>query len=246
MDYLTNILADFQDRLSDIAKVDGINYKLIKTFKSNLDTIHSEVKQTGKFGGLLQKIKRYQQTLDTVEKLPDLKADLETLREQSVVLIVGAFEVFIGDIFRSIANNRPDYYIWPEKDKKIAIGIESFTANFTLGDAIITHLDNKQYSFQDLGSVVDAVRDYLGVEIKVEEAARKVISLGTAFRHIIVHKASTVDRQFLSQTRGLSSVVYDEGDKIHINEDFVAQLRDAITTFSEELIQTLIQRDDVR
>lgn len=246
MDYLTDILANFQDRLTDIAKVDGINYELVKIFKNNLSTIESEIKQTGKFGGLLQKVERYQSSLDTVERLPEMKADFETLREQSVVLIVSAFEVFVGDVFRSIANETPDFYVWPEKDKKIAIDIENFTASFTLGDAIIAHLENKQYSFQDLGSIVRAVNDYLGIEIQVEKSVRDTISLGTASRHLIVHRASTVDRQFLFQTRDILNLAYSEGDKILISEEFTNDLREKITAFSEDLIQTLVQRGEVK
>lgn len=247
MDYLTDIFADFQDRLNDIAKVDGINYELIKIFKSNLDTIEKDIQQTGKFGGLLQKVNRYQKTLDAVEQLPEMKADFQTLREQSVVLIISAFEVFVGDIFRAIANNSPEYYVWPDKDKKIAIGIDSFTANFTLGDAIIAHLENKQYSFQDLGSIVKAVSDYLGVEFQTEKSMRDIIVLGTASRHLIVHKASTVDRQFLHQTRDVDkdSITYNDGDRISISEEFVNNLRENIITFSADLIQTLIQRGEV-
>lgn len=246
MNYLTDILANFQDRLDDIAKVDGINYELIKIFRKNLDTIESDIKLTGKFGGLLKKVERYQKTLDAVEQLPEMKADFQTLREQSVVLLISAFEVFVEDIFRAIANNNPEYYIWPEKDKKIAIDIDSFTANFTLGDAIIAHLENKQYSFQDLGSIVKAVSDYLGVEIQVEKVMRDTITLGTSSRHLIVHKASTVDRQFLSQIRDVQEQLYKEGDKIRISEEFISSLREKIMAFSEDLIQTLMQRDEVK
>lgn len=246
VDYLTDKLADFNSRLKDISKVDGINYELVKIFRSNLDAIREDVEQTGKFGGLLKKVDRYRSTLDMVERLPDMEADFETLREQSIVLVIGAFEVFVGDIFKSIANNNPDYYVWPEKDKKIAIDIDNFTASFTLGDAIIAHLDNKQYSFQDLGSIIRAMNDYLGVEIIVDKKIRDIISLGTASRHLIVHRASVVDRQFLSQTRNISGLTYIEGDRIQISEEFVGNLKESIIDFSEQLVQTLVQRDEIK
>jgi hypothetical protein len=243
MDYLVDILADFQNRLKNIATIEGINANLIKIFDSNLNTIRQDIEQTGRFGGLLKKIDRQIETLKTVEHLPEMASNFETLREQSIVLMVGAFEVFVGDLFKAIANNDPDYFVWPEKDKKISIDIESFSANFTLGDAIITHLGNKQYSFQDLGSTIKAVSDYLGVAIEVDNSMKDSIAFGTACRHLIVHRGSKVDRQFLHQIRDVRSVTYTEGERLKLKDNDVTRLQTSIEGFSEYLVQTLIQRD---
>lgn len=245
MSYLTNILADFQDRLHDISKINGVNRTLIEIFQSNLKTIGDEVKSTGKFGGLLQKIERYEDTLSKIERHPELADNFNVLREQSVVLMVSAFEVFVGDTFREIANNDPDYFVWPDKDKKIHIDIENFTASFTLGDAIISHLDSKQYSFQDLGSTVKAVNDYLGVSIDVETSTRQSISFGTSCRHIIVHNNSIVDKQFLNQTRDIQALKYRANDRLVLSESEVTNIKDALVDFSEYLTQALIQRDEI-
>lgn len=242
MEYLNDILEGFQSRLADIERIDGINAGIIKIFQQNLDTIHSEIQQTGKFGGLLKKVDRYKQTLDDVSKLDEMKSDFEILREQRVVLLVSAFEVFIEDIFRAIANNSPEYFIWPEKDKKIVIGVEDFTSRFTLGDAIITHLNNKQYSFQDLGSTVKAFQDYLGVDLEIEDDTKDSIILGTACRHLIVHKGSVIDRQFLSQTRSLDAK-YVEGKTLSISEEDVAQLQQHFSLLAEKMVLAIYNRD---
>jgi len=243
MDYLTDILADFQDRLENIAKVDGINVELIKIFNNDLQSIRKDVEQTGKFGALLKKIDTQLDMLKTVEHLPGMSGNLEILREQSIVLMVGAFEVFIGDIFKSIANKDPDYFVWPEKDKKISIDIDNFRSSFTLGDAIITHLNNKQYSFQDLGSTIQAVNDYLGIKLSIDDDIGGCIVFGTSCRHLIIHRGSKVDQQFLNQTNDINKLNYKDGDRLKLQNGDVSELRIAIERFSEQLIQTLIQRD---
>lgn len=245
MDYLTDILADFHDRLSDISKLYEVNSEIIQIFKNDLNAVKKDVKQTGKFGGLLQKIDRQLKMLDQIQNLPELAPNYKALREQSIVLMVSGFEVFISDVFRAIANNDPDYYTWPDKDKKIAIDVESFSSSFTLGDAIIGHLSNKQYSFQDLGSIINATSDYLGVTISIDSTTRDNIVLGTSFRHSIIHKGSRVDKQFLSQTRDVRGLRYNEGNKLDISNNDVGSVRKSIEDFASYFIQALIQRDDV-
>lgn len=242
MDYIDNLLINFLGRIGDIANMEGVNQELIEIFKNNLITIETDIKATGQFGGLLKKIETQKKVLDEVKFLPQLKPKYEILREQSVVLMVGVFEVFISDIFREIANHDPGYFVWPEKDKKISIGIESFTPTFTLGDAIIAHLANKQFSFQDLKSILRATKDYLGVEFDVPDDIRKNIIFGTSCRHIIVHNISIVDRQFLLQTRELKNLNYKEGNKIELEDNDIKNIKGAITSFADELVQLLQQR----
>lgn len=242
MDYINNLLTNFLSRIGDIANMEGVNQELIEIFKNNLIAIETDIKATGQFGGLLNKIKTQREMLDQVKLLPQLKPKYEILREQSVVLMVGALEVFISDIFREIANHDPGYFVWLEKDKKISIGIESFTPTFTLGDAITAHLANKQFSFQDLKSILRATKDYLGVEFDVSDDIRKNIIFGTSCRHIIVHNISKVDRQFLLQTRELENLNYKEGDEIKLKNNDIENMKGAITGFADELVQLLKQR----
>lgn len=242
MYYIDKLLINFLSRIEDITNIEGVNQELVEIFKNNLATIEKDIQATGQFGGLLNKIKTQKKMLDQVKLLSQLKPKYEILREQSVVLVVGAFEVFISDIFREIANHDPGYFVWPEKDKKISIGIESFTPTFTLGDAIIAHLANKQFSFQDLKSMLRAVKDYLGVEFDVSDDIRKNIIFGTSCRHIIVHNISIVDKQFLLQIRELENLNYKEGNEIKLEDKNIENIKDAITSFANELVQLLQQR----
>jgi len=243
-DALTNLLADFEDRLEDISNVGGINASLVGLFRKNLEFLKESAGETGRMAGLIGKIDTQLKTLDQIEKLPDFQDKYEKLREQSVVLIVGAFEVFITDIFKLIGNDYPSFIKWSEKDKKVAIDIELFKEHFTLGDAFVAHLENKQYSFQDLRSIVKACKDYLGIEVVVEDGDRNNIIKATSYRHLIVHRNSTVDRQFLHQTRRLTDLQYKEGDRISISEDDFTSVQESFVSFAGYLINVIIQRED--
>ena len=65
-------------------------------------------------------------------------------------------------------------------------------------------------------SLLRACKDYLGIEVVVEDGDRNNIIKATSYRHLIVHRNSTVDRQFLHQTRRLTDLRYKEDDKISI------------------------------
>ena len=247
MDYLNNLYDDFNSRLNDINSLDDINDELIKIFKSNLNHIKNEVVQTGKFGGLLKKIEIQLNMIDQVSRLPGINKKLNSMREQSIVLSVGAFEVFISDIFRTIANKSPEYYIWSNEKEKIYIDTGSFNSGFTLGDAIISHLKNKQYSFQDLQSILKAVENYFGLEISLDNEIKDKIIIGTSMRHIIVHNRSIIDVTFLKQTKNVDTIIleYKEGEKLHTTDAQVRDIGNAIREFSNYLTQAIAQRDEI-
>jgi len=247
MQYLIDLLSDFRNRLDDIATIDSLNDDLLKIYRKSLDEIKSEIEGSQRFGGLLIKVVQKIDNISSIEKLPDLKAKYAILREQSVVLIIGSFEVFMSDIFRNIAENDPDYFRWKDENEKISIDPSVFSVGFTLGDAILAHLKNKKYSFQDLKSILKAVDNYVGVKLTLEESdpIRQQIVLGTAIRHIVVHNRSIIDKQFLSQVKAVPDLSYAEGGRIDLSQSDVDNVKKAVNDFSEILVNLIIQREDI-
>lgn len=241
---LTILLKDFHKRLLDISNIDGVNQELIKIFRNDLETLSKTIPN-----GVIrahEKIQTQLKMLDQIKFLPEMRPKLEIIREQAIVLMVGALEVFITDMFKAIANNDASFFVWPEKEKKITIDIETFRSNFTLGDVFITHLSNRQYSFQDLGSIIKAVKDYLGVEYEVDQKTKDSIIIATSYRHIIVHNGSIVDKQFLNQTRNVKLPPdYKEGSNISIGDGDIENIYKALISFSKTLISKIIQRDQL-
>lgn len=245
MDYLNELLGDFNDRMDEISKIDGLNSELIDIFRNNLLTLRKEAEGTGKYRGLINKIDTQLTMLDKVTLLPDFKTKYTALREQSLVLAVSAFEVFIADIFRQIANSNPEFYVWSDPREKISIDTDTFSSGFTLGDAMITHLKIKQYSFQDLQSILKATRNYLGIELEVEEDIREDITKGTSIRRIVVHNRSTIDKQFINQTRHISNYKVIENSRISLEENELAKILQSIKFFADQLTQTISQREEL-
>lgn len=247
MQYLSELLNEFHTKLDDIAVVDSLNDDLIKIYQTSLEEIKTEIENSGRFGGLLTKVVHKINNISNIEKLPEIKTKYAVLREQSIVLIIGSFEVFISDVFRIIAEKDPDYFSWKDKNEKISIDPGVFSAGFTLGDAMLSHLKNKKYSFQDLKSILRAIDNYIGVDLSFAEtdSIRQRIVLGTSYRHIIVHNASKVDKQFMSQVRDLPGVDFVEGQKIELDQSDIEKVKQAVREFSEMLINLIIQREEL-
>ena len=70
------------------------------------------------------------------------------------------------------------------------------------------------------------------------------IVIGTAYRHCIAHKGSVVDKQFLNQTRAYD-IDYSEGDALDVTNEQLSNLVDSVDSFSEQLVATLIQREQI-
>jgi hypothetical protein len=163
-----------------------------------------------------------------------------------IVLMVGALEVFIADIYRSIANNDPDYFYWNDAKEKISFEPSILIEGFTLGDVVIGHLKNKGYSFQDLQSLIKSFDVYCGIKIELERESRDTLIFGAAARHIIVHSRSKVDSAFLKQIRDTryNSQSLKKNEQIEITDTYVTLLGETIKTFCGYLVNRLSQRDD--
>lgn len=246
MEFLTELYADFTERLDEIAKIEGLNTQLVNIFENNLRSIKEEVEATGKFGGLLQKIDHQLQMLNQIHRLASVETNFRALREQSIVLAIGAMEVFFSDLFKYIANYRPDVFKWSNDKEKIIIDPELFKSGFTLGDVMITHLKNKQYSFQDTQSIIKAIENYFGVLIQIDDDTKRHLIAGTSLRHIIVHNRSLIDRQFKSQTRDIGLFTSQNiNDRVEIDEYIISDITQSIKSFCEDVVTTLIQNEEI-
>lgn len=247
MDYLIEILADVEERVNDIGAIGDVNEDLVKIAVNNLEMIKKDLESAGRNLGILQKVNRQLETYQNVAKIPQLTTKFPIIREQMVVLMIGALEVFIADVYRNIANNNPEYFYWNDEKEKISFDPSMLIEGFTLGDVVLGHLKNKGYSFQDLQSLIKSFEVYCGIKIDLEEESKDILIFGAAARHIIVHSRSKIDSAFQKQIRN-TSWANDYRDKkglsIEINDEFVANLGDTIKTFCGYLVTHLIQRDD--
>ncbi len=245
-DYLTNLLADIDERIADIKAVSDVNEELVKIAVTGLKSIKKDLEATNGNLGIKQKVDRQLNTYNTVAKIPELASKLPIIREQMVVLMIGALEVFVADVYKSIANHNPEYFFWNEKEK-ISFDPLLFKDGFTMGDVVIGHLKNKQVSFQDLKSLLESFELYCRVKIELDNETRDTLILSAAARHIIVHNRSMIDTQFLNQIKLTGFTAknnYLKGDKIKIDDRFILTLSNSINSLCSDLVVHLIQRDD--
>lgn len=245
-DYLTEILADLDDRIKDIKAIGDVNEDLVKIAVTNLTSIKDELDLTQGNLGLKAKIDRQLKTYKMVSRIPELATKFPVIREQIVVLMVGALEVFLSDIYKSIANHNPEYFIWSEKEK-IAFDPLLLSGGFTMGDAIIGHMKNSGVSFQDLKSTIDSFEKYCKIKIDLEDNVRDTLIIAAAARHIIVHNRSTIDLSFLKQirsTRHATSGLYINRNKIEIDDNFITEISESVSSFCSDIVTHLYQRDD--
>lgn len=247
MEYLTDILADTEERIDDIQAIGDINEDLVKIAVSNLDVIKTELESTGRNQGILSKVKRQIDTYKQVARIPELETKFPIIREQMIVLMIGTLEVFIADVFRSIANNTPDFFQWNDPKEKVSFEPTMLVDGFTLGDVIIGHLKNRGYSFQDLRSLIKSLDTYCGIHPELTDKVKDVLIFGAASRHIIVHNRSKIDASFLNQIRD-TSYSLDSGTqknaKLNITDNYVKELAETIKTFCSEIVVHLMQRDE--
>jgi len=245
-DYLTEILADIDDRIKDIKAIGDINEDLVKIAISGLNMIKTNLGSTQGNLGIKAMVDRQLNTYQQVSRIPALASKFPIIREQMVVLMVGALEVFVSDIYKSIANNNPEYFCWAEKEK-IAFDPLLLSGGFTMGDAIIGHMKNSGVSFQDLQSMVDSFEKYCRIRIELDPCTRDNLILGAAARHIIVHNRSIIDLAFLKQIRNTQfalSGIYVKDHKIEIDDSFITQISESINSFCSDVVTHLYQRDD--
>ena len=248
MEYLTEIYADLDERIDDIRAVGDVNEELVKIAINNLRSLRADVVTTGRNQGILQKIDTQIGMYDQVARIPALTTKIPIIREQMIVLMIGALEVFLSDVFRRIGNEDPKFYLWVDPKEKIYLDPTLISDEFTLGDTIMGHLKNRGVSFQDLKSLVDAIDKYFGINISIDDGDRDVLILAGAYRNIIVHNRSKIDRGFLNQIRSTafaSNGEFEKDNKISVGDDFVDTLARTVKNLCENIINSLMQRDEL-
>ena len=118
-------------------------------------------------------------------------------------------------------------------------------SGFTLGDAILEHIENKKYSFQDLKSTLDVYSNYLAIELDVEEYKDQLILMAAA-RHIVVHNSSLVDRKFLKQVRDtVYKDTYKLGKHIEVDDSLIEGSKSSIASLADQIVSSIVNREEV-
>src|SRR5690349_6047750 len=107
MDYLTDLLADVEERIDHIKTIGDINNDLVKIAVNNLNSIKRDLEATHRNIQIINKVDRQIKMYEMVSHIPDVRTKLPIINQQMIVLMIGALEVYIADIFRQISNRNP-------------------------------------------------------------------------------------------------------------------------------------------
>ena len=240
MSYFSSLLDAHVARVQEIVAISDINEELVKIAVSNLQHLKNDLEATGRNAGILNKVNVQLNVYEQVAQLPELESKYPVLRGQMVVLIIGAQEALIGDVFVAVVENNPEKIIWSDDKEKISFDPSLLSSGFSLGDAMISHLKNKSYSFQDLGSAIQAINKYLLPDFKVDDEIKDELILASAWRNIIVHNRSIIDPSFIKQIRTTKySKNYCSGDELNITQVDVETLSSVTINFAANLLSEL-------
>lgn len=249
---LKKIKLAFDEQIGEALTVLSLNQK-IKEIISGFFISFSREAESDKHYLLAKKAQRAKEYISELHKYPELKAPLETLYLQSIVVAVTSLENFIRDLFTYTIRRNPLKLL--DGDKVIHIPSSFITQyGFNLQsyvDKIIMEND-KSINFQDLQSIIRTFSKYF--EIQLEEVITSQVELKEkvillqALRHIIVHKANRIDRKFIKQITGTKYIEkYKnlENNYFPIDIQHLTELVVAAGDFGE-LIYKLVKQKDAK
>lgn len=233
-------------RLDDVLEIIEINSAVIDITQQELQAVRDQLIQMGRGGGVMRTIDNKIQALDNVSRNPQITSKRKIIVEQVIVLFLGALESYLGDTVRAIGNERPDLLTFNNENEKISFSQTMLKDGFKLGDAILEHILNKKYSFQDLKSSLDVFDKYMDVSIELQTQQKDSLILMAASRHVIVHNSSKVDRKFMNQIRETSfASAYSINATINIDDETVYRSRDSILEYADQLTAAIVSHPAV-
>jgi len=228
-------------RLNDVLEIIEINSAIIDITQNELQAVRAQLVQMGRGGGLIGTINNKISSLNNISRNPQIISRRNIIVEQVIVLFVGALESYLSDVVRTVGTERPDLFSFDNENEKISFSQTMLKDGFKLGDAILEHILNKKYSFQDLKSSLEVFKKYLSIDIEFLPEQKDSLILLAALRHVIVHNSSKIDRKFITQIRDTSYATrYTVNDNIAIDDSLIQDSKDSILNYADQITAAII------
>lgn len=197
---INKIRKNFSYNLNEIDKINKLGNDVIELTVDLLLSLKEQNEQLTAFVP-------YKEKLDnTISQIRNLKthkivADkYQVIFNQSVVLIISTFEIFLSEFVTEVANNMSEMIKWNEKEKISINPTDYYYTDISFGRIVLKHIKQK-YSFQDIQSIRRLIKDYFGFEINIPKDDLDDLIFYQAARNAIVHNLSQVDEEFRNQIR---------------------------------------------
>ena len=241
-DGIISLRKTLETRLDDVLKIIEINETVINIAKSELSSIGTQLDLMQRGGGISKAISNKIQSLSNIANNPTVVAQKSIITEQVIVLLIGALESYLGDVIKIIGNEQSDLFTFKEGEK-ISFSQSMLKGGFSLGDAILEHILNKKFSLQDLKSSLDLFDECLAIHIEFTDAQKDTLVLAAATRHVIVHRSSKVDRQFLKQVRDTAfATMFNLDDNVMVDTEIIEASKDALLSYADQITAAVLSK----
>ncbi len=240
MEKINNVLETFKNNLKQIDQLSEIGSDAGNILLEMLGNLKRENERMSAFLPYKQKLDIVIDQIRNIKNHPILIEKYKIIYNQSVVLVIATFESFMNDLIKNIIDNYPDIINWPEK-KQI-----SFDPNIlkysspTIGSLIIGSSLREKYNFQDLQSTINFLKEYLHLDLIVEDELKNKLIEYQALRNVIIHNAAIIDDKFLKQIRNIEiKKRYNINDPIKLKEADYKEARNSFEKFSDKIFNMI-------
>ncbi len=218
------IVDNFKDRVEDVNKLLILDELIIGSTIGVLEERQKNLRSSGIENAYMLGENALQQ-LKNIRDHKSLKPGYKLIHNQCVVLLVSYFSSSMHDLFDTATTMILKSGIPKKlkgKDLKLTLD-ELKSYDFNLSDNIGSIISRKfDISFQDMGSISRAMKDYLGAELPWDKTVNNIITM-QACRHAIAHAGEVADKKLMSQLRKSSDRDIQknlkEGDKVQFSPE---------------------------
>jgi len=243
-DDILQLRIDFEVYIDNALSIVTLHENILQIAQSKLTATKESLLKLKVGGGTVNQINQNIKLLNNLENTSQILNQKEIIKEQVVVLLIGTLENYLGEIIKNIGNSQPELFNFKNSDERITFTQDMLKGGFKLGDAILEHILNKNYSFQDLQSSLKVFDDYLSINIELENQFKDSLILCAACRNIIVHNQSIINRQFMKQIRNTTYAhAFIQGDPLAIDDELIQSSKNAILEYADQLTAAVTDRD---
>ena len=202
-DILINIKEQFEDNISSVKTLLEFDQFTLQYSINSMKNLNQKLREDHGIENPKLTVDSALKILENIKQNKSINKQYKTIYNQSLVLLVSYYtstinEIFINCIYDFIkAKNELNIL---KEEIKISVG-QIKKSDFDLSSQIAELIINKKnYSFQDMKSTLEALKDCFNFECTKNNDVNNII-YGQACRHSIVHNGAKADKKFLNQIK---------------------------------------------
>lgn len=201
---IAEIVASFEANIASVRKLINFDREVVDLAVQGVQALHNVLVKQGYDNPALN-AKNTLISLQKIKEHDSLLPRYKVVFNQAVVLLVSYFGSAVQDLFKIGVSARlildDDNSTLMKEELKLtfrSIRERGWVLNDIAADLLV---DKRDLSFQDMKSIGEAFREYVGVEIPRDKTVNNII-VAQGCRHVIVHAGHEVTPRLVHQIRG--------------------------------------------